>query len=161
MNGIMKTFFIYLPFIILLMIFYWTINEIEIQYPVITINDSEIIYDINYKYKTTLIPFIYDYTKEGRSPNYSDSDNKLPLKKVKMNEPVNITLSKMDYDITNMYIVSENNNMKTIYKGKYTSDITKYLTEPGIYRVSLYSKLYKRFYYDGYVDYKFKIEVLG
>ena len=108
-----------------------------------------------------MIPFIYDYTKEGRSPNYSDSDNKLPLKKVKMNEPVNITLSKMDYDITNMYIVSENNNMKTIYNGKYTSDITKYLTEPGIYRVSLYSKLYKRFYYDGYVDYKFKIEVLG
>lgn len=159
MNGVVKTFFIYLPFIILLMIFYWTINEIEIQYPTITINDSDIIYDINYKYKTTLIPFIYDYTKEGRNPNYSDSN--IPLKKVKMNETVNVKLSKMDYDVTNMYIVNESDNLKTIYNGKYNSDITKYLTEPGIYRISLYSKLYKRFYYDGYVDYKFKIEVLG
>lgn len=157
MNSIWKTLFIYLPFMIALMVFYWMINEIEIEYPSIKFNNKDIIYDINYKYKTTLIPFIYDFTKEGRQPNYI---NNIELEKAKVGDKGLINVSEMKYDITNMYIVYEGEELETVYSGSYKEDITKFLTEPGVYRVSLYCKLYKMFYYDGYIDYKFKIEVL-
>lgn len=157
MNSIWKTLFIYLPFMIALMVFYWMINEIQIEYPSIKFNNKDIIYDINYKYKTTLIPFIYDFTKEGRQPNYI---NNIELEKVKVGDKGLINVSEMKYDITNMYIVYEGEELETVYSGSYKEDITKFLTEPGVYRISLYCKLYKMFYYDGYIDYKFKIEVL-
>ncbi len=157
MNGIWKTFFIYLPFIVVLMVFYWMINEIEVEYPSIKFNDKDIIYDTNYKYKTTLIPFIYDFTKEGRQSNYI---NNITPSKVMLGNSATINIDKMKYDITSMYIVYEGSELSVVYEGKYSSDITKFLTEPGVYRVSLYCKLHKAFYYDGYVDYKFKIEVL-
>lgn len=158
MNSIWKTLFVYLPFIIVLMVFYWMIKEIEIEYPSMTVNNEEIMYDINYKYKTTLIPFVYDFVKEDRqSRSYLDG---IGLKKVKYGTQILIEVSEMKYDITDMYIVYEGEELKTIYEGNYTEDITKFLTETGVYRISLYCKLYKRFYYDGYVDYKFKIEVM-
>lgn len=157
MNSIWKTLLIYLPFMILLMIFYWRINDVEIEYPSITINGKDVIYDINYKYKTTLIPFIYSYTKEDRQPNYID--NNIPIEKVKINTSILLNVEEMKYNITNMYIVYEDEELTKVYEGDYSEDITKYFTKPGVYRISLFSKLYKRFYYDGYVDYKFKIEV--
>ena len=159
MNGIWKTFFIYLPFIIILMAFYWMISEIEIQYPKITVNNSETIYGINYKYKTTLIPFIYYFTKEGRNQQYGEKTDAALAKKVTRSGNIVIDVSDLDYDITTMYIVYEGDQLKKIYEGEYIKDITNYLIEPGTYRIALYCKLHKFLYYDGYVDYKFKIEV--
>lgn len=159
MNGVWKTFFIFLPFIIILMVFYWRVSEVEIEYPQIRVNNSEVLYDINYKYKTTLIPFIYDFTKEGRNPNYDNDKDNVLAKKVNLKSYILIDTSEMEYEITDMYIIQEGEKYKKIYEGEYISDISNYITEPGVYRIALYCKLYKMFYYDGYVDYKFKIEV--
>ena len=160
MSGVWKTFFIYLPFLVLLMIFYWSLNEVTVEYPIITVNDDVIMYDINYKYKTTLVPFIYDFTKEGRQTNYSEL-KELDLAEYPIESKVELNVSDMQYPISNMYIVYEGETSEIVYEGNFKSDITPYLSKAGKYRIALFSKLYRRFYYNGYVDYKFKIEVLG